>query len=182
MIEVEQQCQPTEEQLKELLENAQFIEEYVDHDIYYDYIDYRLFKKDARLRSRNGSYELKIGKSSGVSEELETKEDIEKYFGGTDLTEFIRSNLIPIIDYKAKRRKYKKEDFIITVDEMSFGYKVCEIELMVEKEEQIKDAEKKIEDLAKKFNIIIKKLHAKRKEYFRLVKPEVYKELYGGNK
>ena len=176
MIEVEKQCQPSETQLKALLADATFLKEKIDHDIYYDYADYRLFKEDVRLRERNGSFELKVGESSGVSKEIEKKKDIEKYFGIDNLEEFIKNNLIPFIDYKSKRQKYKKGDFNISIDEMNFGYKVCEIELLVE-EENIKDAEDKINNLAKQYSIELKIMHSKRQEYFRLFKPDVYKEL-----
>ncbi|MDO8659356.1 MAG: CYTH domain-containing protein, partial [Candidatus Parcubacteria bacterium] len=121
MIEVEKQFLPTEYQLKTLLEGAQFMGEKMDHDIYYDYADYQLFKKDIRLRNRNGFFELKIGKSSGVSEEIQVKEDIKKYFSVENLELFVQTNLIVIVDYRTKRKKYKKEDFNISVDEMSFG-------------------------------------------------------------
>ena len=61
---------------------------------------------------------------------------------------------------------------------MDFGYKICEIELMVEKEEEIEDAENKITELGKKYYIQMNKVHSKHREYFRLIKPEVYKKLY----
>ncbi len=179
MIEVEKQFQPTEEQLRVLIENAKFVNEVINHDVYYDYPDYRLFKKDIRLRIRNGTFELKIGKSSGVSQELEIKEEIAKYFNVNSLEEFIKNNLIVIIDFNNKRKKYKKENFNIDIDETSFGYKLCEIELMVETEDKVKEAEGRIIDLAKKYNFEIKRIPSKRSEYFRLVKPEVYKQLYG---
>src|SRR6266404_9401339 len=116
MIEVEKQCQPTEDQLKMLLADAQFMGEKINHDIYYDYPDYRLFKKDIRLRQRDGLFELKIGESSGVSDEIEDRKDIENYFGTSNLEEFIKNNLIIFIDYQSRRQKYKKDDFNISVD------------------------------------------------------------------
>src|ERR1035437_2614520 len=112
MIEVEKKFQPTEEKLKSLLEHAEFLGEIINHDIYYDYNDFRLLKQDIRLRNRNGSFELKLGKSSGVAEEIEEEEKIKKYFDTSrPIQDFIKENLILVIDYKAKRRKYKKEEF-----------------------------------------------------------------------
>ena len=179
MIEVEKKFQPTEEKLKSLLEHAEFLGEIINHDIYYDYNDFRLLKQDIRLRNRNGSFELKLGKSSGVAEEIEEEEKIKKYFNTSrPIQDFIKENLILVIDYKAKRRKYKKEEFTIDVDEMDFGYNLCEIELLVGKEEEIKDAEDKIINLAKEYSFEIKKLPSKRVEYLRLLKPEIYKEIY----
>src|SRR3989344_199194 len=102
MIEVEKKFQPTEEQLKVLLEGAEFLGEKIVHDIYYDYSDYRLLKKDVRLRNRNNFFELKVGKSSGVSQEIEKREDIEKYFSTSNLGEFIQKNLVVIIDFAQK--------------------------------------------------------------------------------
>jgi len=178
MIEVEKQFIPTEEQLRVLLADAEFIGEVTNYDICYDYIDFRLFKKGISLRFRNNSFELKISKSDIVREEIEVKKDIEKYFNTSNIEEFIRKNLIVFSEYATKRIKYKKEDFNIDVDETSFGYKILEIELMVEREDQTKDAENKIINLAKKYNLGIKKVPSKRSEYFRRFKPEIYKELY----
>ena len=48
----------------------------------------------------------------------------------------------------------------------------------VEKKNEVKEAEEKILNLAKKYNIEIKDLPSKREEYFRIVKPEIYKKLY----
>lgn len=179
MIEVERKFQPTDEQLKALLEGAVFEEELVLNDNLYDFSDYRLAKKDVRLRHRNGNFELKIGKSEDVAEEIEDKEQIEKYFDTKNLEEFVKNNLIIFTDYSTKRTRYKKGEFTIDIDRLSFGYNVCEIEILVDKEESIKEAEEKILTLVKGLGIEVKNLPSKRKEYLRIVKPEVYKELYG---
>src|SRR6185436_8604727 len=99
MIEVERQFHATEEQIQSLLQGAQFLGEKVNHDIYHDYPDYRLFKEDIRLRNRDGSFELKIGGGRGVNKEINRREEIEKYFNTSNLDEFIKNNLIPIIEY-----------------------------------------------------------------------------------
>lgn len=65
MIEVEKKFKPTEEQLNAMVTGAEFLCEKVLHDVYYDYPDYRMFKKDVRLRNRNGNFELKIGQKMG---------------------------------------------------------------------------------------------------------------------
>ena len=181
MIEVEKKFQPTDEQLAKLLENSHFVKEVVNHDIYFDYPDYRLLKARIRLRSRNGSFELKIGKpgKNEGAEEIEIKEEIEKYFNTDNLEEFMAKNLHPVIDYKTKRNKYKNGEFAIDVDEMSFGYSLCEIELLVENEEQINEAQEKIFNFAKAYDFEIKELPSKRGMYLQLTKPEVYKEIFG---
>ncbi len=181
MIEVEKKFQPTEEQLKLMLEGAEFLGEKILHDVYYDYSDYRMFKKHIRLRKRNHDFELKIGDDEfeGVALEIESEEEIKNYFK-TDLPleKFIESNLVVIIEYTTKRNKYKKGDFAIDIDELDFGYKCVEIELLVEGEAQIVSAKEKITDLARKYNFEIKTLPSKRGEYFRNFKPDIYKELY----
>ncbi len=178
MIEVEKKFQPNEEQLKAMLATAEFLGEIVNHDAYYDYPDYRLFKKNIWLRSRNGNFELKIKKGTFAGEEIETQTGIEKYFHVENLPEFVKNDLVIIMQWDTKRKKYKKEDFTIDIDETSFGYKVLEIELMVRNEEEIQEAENKILTLATRYNFPIEDLPSKRKEYFRVLKPEKYKEFY----
>jgi adenylate cyclase class IV len=179
MIEVEKKFRPTEEQLNALIKDAEYLGEKVLYDIYYDYPDYRLFKKQIRLRNRNGNFELKLGKSSGVAVEIENREEIEKYFETTEgLEDFIKNNLILIADYTAFGSRYKIGEFKIDMAKMSFGYEIGEIELLVKSEEDIKEAEEKILNFAKKYNLEIKDFPSKRAEYFRLIKPEIYKELY----
>ncbi len=184
MIEVEKKFTPDDNELKLLLDGAESLGDKFVHDVYYDYPDYTLLKKDIRLRNRNGSFELKIGKSAGVSVELENEKEIASYFNfaiNKDFEEFIKKSLVPIMEYSNNRKKFKKEGFNIDVDDMSFGYKMCEIELIVDNEEEVKDAEDKIIEFVKRFGFENKKALTKRKAYFKMVKPEVYKELYGDN-
>ena len=179
MIEVEKNFQPTEEQLKAMLLNAEFIENKSIRDVYYDFDNLKLLKDSIKLRNRNGSFELKIGKPGGVDQEIENKEEIENYFNTDNLDQFIKDNLIEIINYNIDRKKYKKGDFNIDIDETDFGYKICEIECLIEKEEDIKITKEKIYNLAREYNWEIKKIPGKRAEYLRLLKPDIYKEIYG---
>lgn len=177
MIEVERKFQPTEEQLKALLKDAEFVGDKVNHDVYYDYPDYRLMKEGVRLRSRNNNFELKLGQSRGVNTEIEERKEIEKYFKTDNLEEFIKQNFVVIIEYVTKRMEYKKAGFIIDVDETDFGFNVCEIELMVENEDGVKEAKEKIKNFAEEYGWEITKILPKGLEYLRILKPEVYKEL-----
>jgi len=164
MIEVEKKFIPTAENLEILLIDAEFLGEVTNHDIYYDYPDLRFLKKgDIVLRTRNGNFELKIRKAQGVNTEIEDKVEIEKYFHVTDLEKFIDENLISAIEYRTVRKKYKKEGFNIDIDETDFGYQVGEIELMVEYEEDVKNAEEKIEEFALKNNLSLGKGLSKKK-------------------
>lgn len=65
MIEVEKRFQPTEEQLAKLLADSAFLEKKVNHDIYYDFSDNKLFKSYVKFRSRNGNFEIKNIPSKG---------------------------------------------------------------------------------------------------------------------
>ncbi|HAE36561.1 MAG: Thiamine-triphosphatase [Candidatus Nomurabacteria bacterium GW2011_GWF2_35_66] len=177
MIEVEKRFQPTEEQLNSLLKDAEFLGSKVNHDVYYDYEDYRLMKERVRLRSRNNNFELKLGHSRGVNTEIEDKKEIENYFKTDNLEKFIEQNFVILVEYKTKRIKYKKNGFAIDIDETDFGYNLCEIELMVEREDEVKEAKEKIVNLAKEYNWDVKKVMSKGLEYLRLFKPEIYKEL-----
>ena len=65
-----------------MLNDAQFQSKKINHDIYYDFPDYRLYKNWVYFRNRNGKFELKIGddEMAGVCEEIEDDEEIKKYF------------------------------------------------------------------------------------------------------
>lgn len=178
MIEVEKQCKPTDEQIAAIIRDSEFVGENTDHDVYYDYPDYSLFKQDVHLRSRNGSYELKIGSKSGVNKEVEDVKEIVNYFNVADLETFIKEKLVPIIEFTALRKKYKNSEFIFTIDQMDFDYRICEIEIMVETEGEVQAAEERINQFANRYGITLEKLKAKKREYFLRKKPEIYKELY----
>lgn len=177
MIEVERKFQPKEEQLKALLKSAEFVGDKVNHDVYYDYPDYRFMKEGVRLRSRNNNFELKLGQSRGVNAEIENKKEIEKYFKTDDLEEFIEQNFVPIIDYTVKRTEYRKGEFVIDVDETNFGFNVCEIELMVENEDEVKEAKEKIKNFTKEYDWEMAKILPKGLEYLKIFNPEIYREL-----
>ena len=185
MIEVEKKFQPTGEQLEVLLAGAEFIGEKFYTDILYDFPDRRLFKKGFRLRNRNGDFELKIVKldsEDGVasSEEIETEIEILEKLGfgkDDDLQKVVKDNMDILANWETKRKKYKKGEFNIDVDETSFGYNVCEIEIMIDDPAQVVESENKILKLAQEFGVSMHKLPPKLMEYFKVMQPEVYKEL-----
>ncbi len=185
MIEVEKKFRPTEEQLKCLLLDSEFIKEVVNHDIIYDYPDYRWIKESIRLRSRNGKFELKISEgeennlAGAASLEIENEEEIKKHLKiNSSLADFVRENLIEAINIKTTRKKYKNDDFVIDVDELDFGYNCVEIELLVNDNSKVSEAYERIINLAKSYSFDLTDVPPKRKEYFRVVKPLVYKMLY----
>ena len=179
MIEVEKKFNLEGLDLEEILKDFEFLGEVVNHDIYYDYSDYRLLKNKIYFRNRNGNFELKIKKGSGIYEEIEDKDKIIEYFKTDSLENFIVNEIEAMIDFKNTRQKYKKEDFHIDIDNTDFGYKEGEIELLVEKEEEIKEAEARIFEFFRKYNL--KKLDedaSKKKVYLRTKRPDLYKIFY----
>lgn len=186
MIEVEKKFQPNGKELEALLADAEFIGEKTHKDAYYDYPDFRLFKKGFRLRNRDGRFELKIKNAdfaaSGTtnSEEIDKEPQILERLGfsrDAKLAEIVDKDFRVYAKWKTQRRKYRKEDFTIDVDETSFGYNVCEIEVMVEHPEDAAEAERKIVELAEKYGFALTKLPTKLKEYLRVVEPGLYPEL-----
>ncbi len=185
MIEVEKKFQPTDEQLKSMLEGADFIKGSINHDIYYDYEDLRLLNNGIRLRNRNGSFEVKIKQKTDnygnvINSEIEDEEEIKKYLNITgSIQDFIDHNMIVFSDYVNNRKKYKKGIFNIDLDDMDFGYKLCEIEVMVENENQIEQAESEIINFINQYGIELKKIPMKREVYLKLKNPDLYNKIYG---
>ncbi len=188
MIEVEKKFQPTEEQLQKLLAGAEFVSEKEHTDIYYDFPDYRLFKKGHRLRKRNDGYELKVAleghKDSDLQlyNEIENDEGILEFLGlpkDASLQKFISSQMGIVCEIKTNRKKYKKDDFSLDVDNTDFGYDMVEIELLVDDESKIKEAEEEIISFAQRVGLNLTGLSGKTVEYLKRVRPEIYKEIYG---
>lgn len=164
MIEVEKKFTLTKEQEENLIRGAEFLGEKKFTDIYYDDANFSLTKKDLWLRQRDGKFELKIPMNASIEErisdqyrELENDEDILKYFNAgsnTSLEKFLDEK-----EYKSfckittTRKKYKKEEFIIDLDVMDFGYALAEIEYIVEDESRLNEATNAIIQFAKKHNI-----------------------------
>jgi adenylate cyclase class IV len=179
MIEVEKKFQPTEEQLKALLNGSKFVAKKENNDIYYDYPDFRLLKESIKLRNRNGSFELKIRMPNSSHSEVEDKKEIEKFFNlENGLEEFVKNNLEIVGSFKTFRDEYEKDGFVIDIDVTDFGYEMCEIEILVETEEQTEEAKNRILNFAHSYNLESKKLKPKLTEYLKKNKPEVYKEIY----
>ena len=185
MIEVEKKFQPTEEQLARLLADSVFIERKQLDDIYYDYPDFRLIKDGIRFRSRNGSFELKVHNVLGGDNEIEDEAEIKKYFKtDLDLKDFIKHNLVFLMESKTDRQKYKNGIFEIDIDRLTsdnfkdFIFDMCEIELLVENENKILEANKKIEDFAMIYGLEKYKM-SKKEACLKAMNPIAYKEIYG---
>ncbi|MCM2338863.1 MAG: CYTH domain-containing protein [Burkholderiales bacterium] len=200
-IEVELKFQPTEEQLNKMIEGLEVVSNVNIRDIYYDFDDFRLLKDEVRLRYRlskkegyeaTGVLELKIKIDSKADIEINDKneikdylsdvsDDIKNYFNtGKSIEELMKDKkLVSYIDFKTERKEYIKEGFKIDVDKLSFGYDLCEIEVMVEDENQIKQMKDNIKEFAKKYDFDTEtKIIPKGWEYLRRFNPKLYEEIY----
>jgi len=160
MIEVEKKFILTDEQEKRLLDGAEFLGEKNITDTYYDDTSYSLTRKDLWLRKRDASFELKIPMNVSIEErvndcyrELETDKEIAAYLKLSEkkaLAEALTENgYAPFVTIVTTRRKYKKDGYNIDLDSADFGYRIAEIECMVEAESEIHDTGQKIIQYAK---------------------------------
>jgi predicted adenylyl cyclase CyaB len=161
MIEVEKKFALSKEQETRLLENAKFIAEVENHDIYFDNEQCELTTQSIWLRKRNGSFEMKVKVPSqerteyAQYTELETEAEILEFLGIEtvnikDFEELLAENgYNPFAQYKTRRHRYKKEGFTIDVDKTDFGHEMIEIELLVSTEDEIEKAGNSILEFAK---------------------------------
>ena len=182
IIEVEQRFHTTKRELDRLLKDSNFLGEKTNHDVYYDFPDYRLAKTRIKLRIRNGACELKISLGSGASEEITNEEEIKKYLK-TDLNlkDFIDKNLKVFMEYETIRKEYQKGGFTITVDKCKFDkfiYELVEIEKITEDKDKIKEIKNQINIFAMKNGLDFTEVDSKKDAYLKSEKPEVYDEIH----
>jgi len=170
--------------MKRIEASAEFVKEVINHDIYYDTDDYRLIKENKWFRNRDGQFEIKIPipnkeKLINIYNEVTDLKEIAEHIRlkqlSGDFEENLRLNgfqvLVKII---TKRRKFKIREFNIDIDEADYGYAVCEIEKMVEKEEEVEKATEDIFSLARSLGLEVKFVRGKGLEYFYRFNKKVY--------
>lgn len=186
-IEVEKKFLLTSEEIERITHDAEFLSQKSFTDIYFDTDDYSLTKADKWLRLRDDRFELKLpmNENKGASkrkidqyEELVADESIKKALGisskGT-LRENLEANSYkPFSTFTTTRRKYKKGDFIIDLDSMDFGYEIGEIELMVSKKTDIKNALNSILSFAEELGLTVAPVRGKVIEYIHRNNPAHY--------
>ncbi len=157
MIEVEKKFVLSEEEIQGLVKGSRFVGEVELDDVYYDTPDFALMKQDRYLRRRNGQFELKVSTALVIDaptthyRELTNKGEIREELGlGEGDFEWMveRAGYKPIVSIKTLRKKYKEGDFNIDIDSADFGHEVAEVELMVEKEEDVQGAIGRIKQFA----------------------------------
>jgi len=190
MIEAEKKFILNEQDKERLTKNAEFLNERVFTDIYYDTEFFSLTSNDRWLRSREGRFELKISLHEGVErladqyDELEDEQKIRETLNlssnGNFTDDLAKAGYSPFCTCKTTRRKYKKEPFIIDldiVDFQSFTYTIGEIELMVNSKSEVESAIGKIMIFAKEQGLTIAPVRGKVIEYLKRVKPNHYQAL-----
>ena len=195
MIEVEKKFILENKDLKRLISEAEFISTNEFTDVYYDDQDYSLTKNDIWLRSRSDRFELKFPVLSEAAHsfinlydeiynepEMCTKLKIE--FRKSLEHSLKSSGYNPFCSIITTRTKYKKDNFIIDIDRVDFGYQLAEIELQVSSEKEVEEASNKIINFAKSYGLKIKPIRGKVIEYIRRNNPnhfEALKSAYGIN-
>jgi adenylate cyclase class IV len=190
MIEVEKKFILNEQDKERLTKNAQFLNERVFTDIYYDTEIFSLTANDKWLRSREGRFELKLPLHEGadrLADQYDELEDEQKIIEALNLPsnrnltdDLVKAGYSSFCTCKTTRRKYKKEPFIIDldiVDFQDFTYNIGEIELMVNEKLEIESAIERIMDFAKAQNLTIAPVRGKVIEYLKRTKPNHYQAL-----
>lgn len=191
MIEVEKKFHLSDQDKARLLQGAQFIDEETLTDKYYDTADYALTTNDQWLRARNGKFELKISLNKDIAwaadqyDELEDEQEIRKAINLPAKKSFLED--LPASGYSVfctcttTRTKYKKGDFTIDLDEVSyqgdFTYSLAEVELMVNEPSEMESAAERIIEFAKQHQIKIEPVGGKVHFYIKNRMPEHFKKL-----
>lgn len=165
MIEVEKNFDLREGDKGRVTEGARLIAAKTFTDVYYDTPEYYLTGRDFWLRTRDGEFQLKVPlnrekiaeRVSDQYRELETEEEIVRELGVTlqgSLAETLKTlGYKPFARIVTSRESWEREGFHLDFDEMDYGFSAFEIELMVEKVEDIAGAEQRILDFGKKFGL-----------------------------
>jgi len=180
MYEVEKKFvynKENKEGIDHLIADSTFFKEVVNDDVYYDTENYDLLVKETYLRTRNGSFELKISQSKKTKSireieqhiEIENDSEIRDYLnikGDGDLkNDLEKAGYSLRFSYKVIRKKYKNGDFAIDFDKADYGFTSVEIELLVETEKEMNMAIKKIRNFAKSYGLIKSPMRGKLFEY-----------------
>lgn len=136
-------------------------------DQYYDTGDYALIQANHWLRKRNGDWELKYPLSDSkelvkttLYHETSNSQDIlgklrllpvfSDLSDDSNLSEMCsKKQLIAFADLETKRLTYKRDEVNVVVDFTDWGYRVGEIEIVVDEKDKVDEAVNKIEQIAK---------------------------------
>ncbi len=186
MIEVEKKILLAVGDEQRLLDGARFVRERKINDVYYDNNTHDLMRKDTWLRDRDGRFELKVplnanGRSRNeldLYEEFDSEDEIVAILKLSEV-ESLRTALQvagydAVVPFVTKRKTYAIDDFTIVVDEADFGYRLAEVEMMVEKRDDVDSASAKIMDFVTSRGISIDMVPGKLPMYIEKNLPELY--------
>jgi adenylate cyclase class IV len=193
MFEIERNFSLSKEQSDRLLAGAAFKGVEMFSDVYFDAADYRLTIKDFWLRRRDGKFELKIPiaglPDSGYVDqyqEIETDAEIRAELdlpGEGSMLDLVRdAGYRPFCVCTTTRQVYKKNEFTIVVDEVVYAgtplsFTTCEIELLVERREDIPVAADRVNAFAESCGLSADPSHGKVIEYLHRERPDHYRAL-----
>lgn len=190
MIEVEKKFTLSKDDKARVVQGAEFLGEKSFRDTYYDTSDFALTTSDKWLRLRGDRFELKLPMNEGKGassrrldqyEELDTDEAILQALNlslNGSLKQTLKVNgYEPFSTFTTTRKKYKKGDFTIDLDEMDFGYSIAEIELMVEGQSEMQKALERILAFAREHGLSVAPVRGKVIEYIKRNNPVHYKAL-----
>ncbi|OGI16349.1 MAG: hypothetical protein A2Z52_00665 [Candidatus Moranbacteria bacterium RBG_19FT_COMBO_42_6] len=167
MIEVEKKFKLNKKQLVKIEKLAKFVSQKTFTDIYFDDGKYSLTGHDIWLRKRGKIFELKIpvtsavaGKRVNIYNEITGEQKINRTlklrkFSSEFPLNLKKNGYYPFCKIKTIRNKYAYDNFIIDIDEMDFGYALCEIERMVKNKKMVAPAARQIIGLGKKLGLKI---------------------------
>lgn len=190
MIEVEKKFILTEKEKARLVEGAEFLNEEIFTDIYYDTNDFSLTSNDRWLRSRDGKFELKIPLHQGADrlvdqyselrDDQKIREALNIFSKESLFDDLTQRGYRSFCVCKTTRKKYKKGLFIIDLDIADFNcftYTIGEIELTVNKKSEIKSAVDKILSFAGEHELAIAPVRGKVIEYLKRMRVDHYRSL-----
>ncbi|HAR99657.1 MAG: hypothetical protein US57_C0010G0026 [Candidatus Moranbacteria bacterium GW2011_GWC2_37_73] len=191
MFEVEKKFILSESDIERLVGGADFVGEKTFTDVYYDTDEFALTKNDIWLRKRGEDFELKLPMHLGDKnfsqqyQEIEGEEKIREIFAIAKINDF--ESDIEAFGYKpfcncvTTRKKFKKEEFVIDLDNVVYDdkgvYNIGAIELLVEEKKQMAEALEKIEKFAQKNGLKSLPVKGKVIEYLLRSKPDHYRAL-----
>lgn len=190
MIEVEKKFILAESDIDRLSDGAEFVSKKSFTDVYYDTPDLLLTTKDHWLRFRDGRAELKVPMSEVLTrtaeqyEEVEDEEEIKRILnlqGEGSLVNILRQNGFQIFcECTTTRQKYKKENFVIDLDEVKYSdfvYSIGEIEMLVKEKSEMEEASQKIIRFAKDNGLALAPVRGKVIEYLKRIRPAHYRAM-----
>jgi adenylate cyclase class IV len=183
MIEVEKKFSLRSEDIPGLIADSQFISEQTFTDSYLDTPDFLLTLQNKWLRLRDNNFQFKFPSAGypGQFSDLDLDEQIKKAVGIISAdplyTALKKHGFQEFCRMVTRRKKYRKDSFIIDIDQMDFGYVLGEIELVVDYESLVPAALDKIKAYAQEKDLILLPVRVKIFEYLKRNNQNLYQKL-----